>query len=77
VALPRPAPVGSAALVLLLLVACGLLCGALLVLYSNAFRRRYSEEMRRDFRELMLEGLQEGGTAAQAKPRASWRKSCF
>ena len=51
---------------LLLLVACGLLCGALLVLYSNAFRRRYSEEMRRDFRELMLEGLQEGGTAAQA-----------
>jgi hypothetical protein len=55
----------------------GLLCGALLVLYPNAFRRRYSEEMRRDFRELLLEALQEGGTAAQAKPRASWRKSCF
>jgi hypothetical protein len=63
--------------VLLLLAACGRLYGALLVLYTNAFRRRYSEEMRRDFRELKLEGLQEGGTAAQAKPRASWRKSCF
>ena len=62
---------------LLLPAACARLCGALLVLYPNAFRRRYSEEMRRDFRELMLEALQEGGTAAQAKPRASWRKSCF
>ena len=62
---------------LLLLAACARLYGALLVLYPNAFRRRYSEEMRRDFRELMLEGLKEGGTAAQAKPRASWRKSCF
>jgi hypothetical protein len=53
--------------VLLLLAACARLYGALLVLYPNAFRRRYSEEMRRDFRELMLEGLQEGGTAAQAE----------
>jgi hypothetical protein len=35
---------------------------ALPELYPNAFRRRYSEEMRRDFRELMLEGLQEGTT---------------
>ena len=52
---------------MLLLAACGLLCGALLVLYSNAFRRRYSEEMRRGFRELLLEGLQEGGTVAQAE----------
>jgi capsular polysaccharide biosynthesis protein len=34
----------------------------LLVLYPKAFRRRYSEEIRRDFRELTLEGLQEGGT---------------
>ncbi len=33
---------------------------ALLVLYPNAYRRRYEAEMRRDFRELMLEGLQEG-----------------
>jgi hypothetical protein len=46
--------------VLLLLAACGRLYGALLVLYPKAFRRRYSEEMRRDFRELKLEGLQEG-----------------
>jgi hypothetical protein len=53
--------------VLLLLAACARLYGALLVLYPNAFRRRYSEEMRRDFRELMLEELQEGGTAAQAE----------
>ena len=36
------------------------LYGALLVLYPEAFRRRYSEEMRRDFRELMREGLEEG-----------------
>ena len=43
---------------LLLLAACARLYGVLLVLYPNAFRRRYSEEMRRDFRELMLEGLQ-------------------
>jgi len=38
------------------------LYGALLVLYPKGFRQRYSEEMRRDFRELILEGLQEGGT---------------
>jgi len=37
------------------------LYGALLVLYPKAFRRRYSEEMRRDFRELLREGLEEGG----------------
>jgi capsular polysaccharide biosynthesis protein len=37
------------------------LYGALLALYPEAFRRRYEAEMRRDFRELMLEGLQEGG----------------
>ena len=37
------------------------LYGALLVLYPVAFRRRYAEEMRRDFRELMREGLEEGG----------------
>jgi hypothetical protein len=47
--------------VLLLLAASTRLNSALLVLYPNAFRRRYSEEMRRDFRELMLEGFQEGG----------------
>jgi capsular polysaccharide biosynthesis protein len=51
----------SAALVLLLLAASARLYGALLVLYPKAFRRRYSEEMRRDFCELLREGLEEGG----------------
>ena len=51
---------GSAFLVHLLM-ALARLYGALLVLYPKAFRRCYSEEMRRDFLELMLEGLQEGG----------------
>ena len=49
---------GSAAL---LIAASVQLYGALLVLYPKAFRRRYSEEMRRDFRELLREGLEEGG----------------
>jgi hypothetical protein len=45
-----------------LLAVLARLYGALLVLYPEAFRRRkYSEEMRRDFSELMLEGLEEGG----------------
>ncbi len=52
---------GGAALLLHLLAASVRLYGALLVLYPKAFRRRYSEEMRRDFSELMREGLQEGG----------------
>jgi capsular polysaccharide biosynthesis protein len=47
--------------VLLLLAASAWLYSALLVLYPKAFRHRYSEEMRRDFRELMREGLEEGG----------------
>jgi len=47
--------------VLLLLAASAWLYGALLVLYPEAFRRRYSEEMRRDFRKLMREGLEDGG----------------
>jgi capsular polysaccharide biosynthesis protein len=46
--------------VLLLLAASARLYGALLVLYPRAFRDRYEAEMRRDFRELMLEGLKEG-----------------
>jgi hypothetical protein len=50
----------STALLLLLLAACARLYGALLVLYPKAFRRRYEAEMRRDFRELSREGLQEG-----------------
>ncbi len=50
---------GSAAL--LLLAASARLYSALLVLYPKAFRRRYGAEMRRDFRELMREGLEEGG----------------
>jgi capsular polysaccharide biosynthesis protein len=45
-----------------LLAASAWLYGALLVLYPEAFRRRYEAEMRRDFRELSREGLQEGGT---------------
>jgi hypothetical protein len=57
---PGPRRRRSAAL-LLLLAASAWLYGALLVLYPEAFRRRYSEEMRRDFRELLREGLEEGG----------------
>jgi hypothetical protein len=45
---------------LLLLAASAWLYGALLVLYPEAFRRRYSEEMRRDFCEILREGLEEG-----------------
>jgi hypothetical protein len=52
---------GSVALVLLLLAASERLYGALLMLYPEAFRHRYEAEMRRDFHELMLEGLEEGG----------------
>jgi hypothetical protein len=54
---PSPRRRGSAAL---LIAASVQLYGALLVLYPKAFRRRYSEEMRRDFRELLREGLEEG-----------------
>jgi hypothetical protein len=57
---PGPRRRGSAALLMLLLAASAWLYGALLVLYPKAFRRRYSEEMRRDFSELLREGLQEG-----------------
>jgi hypothetical protein len=35
---------------------------ALLVFYPKAFRQRYVAEMRRDFFELLWEGLQEGGS---------------
>jgi hypothetical protein len=31
------------------------------VFYPKAFRQRYTAEMRRDFFELLWEGLQEGG----------------
>jgi hypothetical protein len=64
---------GSVAL-LDLLAASAWLYGALLVLYPKAFRRRYGAEMRRDFRELMREGFEEGGASelvrvlAQALP---------
>jgi capsular polysaccharide biosynthesis protein len=44
-----------------LLAVLARLYSALLVLYPEAFRRRYSEEMWRDFRELMREALEEGG----------------
>lgn len=46
---------------LLLLAACARLFGsAMLVLYPNVFRRRYEAEMRRDFRELIVEGFRRG-----------------
>jgi capsular polysaccharide biosynthesis protein len=44
-----------------LLAGLARLYGALMVLYPEAFRRRYEAEMRRDFSELMREGLEEGG----------------
>jgi capsular polysaccharide biosynthesis protein len=47
----------------LLLAALARLYGALLVLYPKAFRCRYEAEMRRDFFELLREGLKEGGAA--------------
>jgi hypothetical protein len=46
---------------ILLLAASERLYGALLALYPRAFQRRYASEMRRDFRELSREGLEEGG----------------
>jgi hypothetical protein len=64
---PGPRRRGSAALLMLLLAACGRLYSALLVLYPKAFRRRYSEEMRRDFSELLREGLEEGGAKELVK----------
>lgn len=45
----------------LILAASARLYGASLALYPKAFRRRYAEEMRRDFCELSREGLEEGG----------------
>jgi hypothetical protein len=53
----------ESAFLLNLLAASAWLYGALLVLYPKAFRRRYEAEMRRDFRELSREGLQEGGSS--------------
>jgi capsular polysaccharide biosynthesis protein len=47
--------------VALLLAASERLYDALLALYPKAFRRRYGAEMRRDFGELLREGLEEGG----------------
>src|SRR5215217_2738144 len=51
----------GSAFLLLLVEASAWLYGALLVLYPKAFRRRYAAQMRRDFRELLREGLEEGG----------------
>ena len=53
--------------VALLLAASAWLYGVLLVLYPKAFRRRYSAEMRGDFRELSREGLREGGATGLAR----------
>lgn len=52
---------------LLLLAASARLYDALLGLYPRAFRRRYGAEMRRDFRELSREGLEEGGVTELAR----------
>jgi capsular polysaccharide biosynthesis protein len=52
---------------LLLLSASELIYGALLALYPKSFRRRYAEEMRRDFADLSREGLEEGGAAELAR----------
>src|SRR5215210_5328270 len=46
-----------------LLAACAWLYGVLLMLYPKAFRDRYEAEMRRDFHEVLREGLEEGGVA--------------
>ena len=48
----------------LLLAASARLYGTLLLLYPKAFRCHYAGEMRRDFRELSREGLEEGGGAS-------------
>ena len=55
----RPPAAGECAL---LLAASARLYSALLVFYPKAFRQRYVAEMRRDFFELLWEGLQEGGS---------------
>ena len=54
-----------------LLAASERLYGALLGLYPTTFRRRYAAEMRRDFRELSREGLEEGGATEVARVWAS------
>jgi hypothetical protein len=45
----------------LLLAASERLYGGLLALYPKSFRHRYAAQMRRDFRDLSREGLEEGG----------------
>ena len=39
----------------------------MLALYPKSFRRRYASEMRRDFRDLLREGLEEGGAPELAR----------
>ena len=51
----------------LLLAASQRMYGVLLALYPKAFRRRYAEEMWRDFADLAREGLEEGGGAELVK----------
>jgi capsular polysaccharide biosynthesis protein len=51
----------------LLLAISASLYGVLLLLYPKAFRRRYAGEMRRDFKELSREGLEEGGSMELAR----------
>ena len=51
----------------LLLAASARLYSGLLLLYPKAFRRRYAGEMRRDFKELSREGLEEGGGVELAR----------
>ena len=54
-----------------MLAASQRLYGALLSLYPEAFRSRYAAEMRRDFRELSRNGLEEGGATELARVWAS------
>ncbi len=50
-----------------MLAASQRLYGALLALYPQTFRNKYGAEMRRDFRELSREGLEEGGATELAR----------
>ncbi len=59
----RPRRRGAA----LLLAASEQLYGVLLTLYPKDFRRRYASEMRRDFGDLVREGLEEGGATELAR----------
>ena len=58
----------------LLLAASELIYGARLALYPRAFRQRYAEERRRDFRDLSREGLEEGAGRSRTWPSPPFRR---